>query len=121
MDVNKIKVQYYISSSGKNPFDDFLNSLSPSQQSKILRIFVHLKTYGLTSVIPHIKKLKSTPFWEIRILGKDNIRVIFIAFVNNLIIILHGFIKKTQKTPLKEMGVTYNRYRDWLSRNSLDS
>lgn len=117
----KTKVQYYISPSGKNPFNDFLNSLSPSQQSKILRVFAYLENYGLSSIIPHIKKLSKTPFWEIRTLGKDNIRVIFVAPYKNLILVLHGFVKKSQKTPLKELTTVYNRYRDWLKRFALDS
>jgi len=114
---NKTKVQYYISNSGKNPFSDFLDSLSSSQQSKILKVFVYLETYGLLSVIPHIKKLSGTPFWEIRILGKDNIRVIFVIPLKDLILVLHGFIKKKQKTPLKEIKTAYVRYQDWLNRN----
>lgn len=112
----KTKVQYYISPTGKNPFNDFLNLLSPSQQSKILRILVHLEIYGLQQIIPHIRKLIGTPFWEIRILGKDNLRVIFIVPFKNFILILHGFVKKTQKTPLKEISILYRRYNEWTNR-----
>lgn len=112
----KTKVQYYVSPAGKNPFNDFLNSLLPSQQSKILRVLVHLEIYGLQQVIPHIRKLIGTPFWEIRILGKDNIRVVFIAPFNNFILVLHGFVKKTQKTPSKEINISYSRYNEWVNR-----
>lgn len=114
----KTKVEYYVSNSGENPFDDFLNSLLSSQQSKILRVLVHLEIYGLPQVIPHIKKLTNSPFWEIRILGKDNIRVIFIVSTKNLIVILHGFIKKTRKTPPREINIAYSRYREWESHQS---
>ncbi|PIQ72420.1 hypothetical protein COY13_02780 [Candidatus Roizmanbacteria bacterium CG_4_10_14_0_2_um_filter_36_35] len=112
----KTKVHYYISPAEKNPFNDFLNSLSPSQQSKILRVFVHLETYGLQQIIPHIRKLIGTPFWEIRILGKDNIRVVFVAPFKNFILVLHGFVKKTRKTPSKEIGISYSRYNEWINR-----
>jgi phage-related protein len=59
-----------------------------------------------------LKKISSTPFWEIRILGKDNARIFYITENQNTIILLHGFIKKTKKTPSKEIAITFKRYKD---------
>lgn len=108
------KVIYYTTSSGDNPFDKFLNSLAEHQQRKILRIIANIVTYGLTAVIPHIKKLTGTPLWEIRILGQDNIRVFYATLVEDSILILHGFSKKSQKTPSKEIKTAVDRLEDWL-------
>jgi len=63
------------------------------------------------SVIPHIKKLTGTPLWEIRILGKDNIRIFYALMSKNGIIVLHGFIKKSLKTPSREIEVALHRYK----------
>lgn len=111
-------IQYYLTLSGKNPISDFLDTLNPKQQVKLLRILNSIKAYGLQSVFPHLKKLTGTPFWEIRVLGKDNIRVIYISFTKDSILALHGFIKKTEKTPQREIKLAFDRYNDWLSRNS---
>lgn len=112
-------VGYYISSHGENPIDDFLNSLSPSQQSKVLRIFNYCKVYGISSILPHTKKLKGSPFWEIRILGRDNIRVIYVVPMEKIILVLHGFIKKKQKTPKKDLEIANSRYIDWKKRHAI--
>ena len=114
---NKWKIIYYISPSGDNPVSNFLDSLEINSQSKILRILHNVEEYGLDSVIPHIKKLSGTPFWEIRILGKENIRVIYVVLVRFSVLVLHGFKKKTQKTPLKELETSSRRYHEYTLRS----
>ena len=116
---NKWKIVYYISATGENPVSDFLDTLQKQTQSKILRIFHNIEEYGLRSVIPHVKKLSGTPFWEIRILGQGSIRVIYVIIMNFQILVLHGFIKKTLKTPLKELEIAKNRYqKTFVGKNS---
>ena len=107
----KTTIYYYTSSRGENPVKDFIESLSKQQKAKVFRIFMHIEEYGLLSVIPHIKKLTGTPLWEIRILGKDNIRIFYAMMSKNGIIVLHGFIKKSLKTPSKEIEVALHRYK----------
>lgn len=109
------RVVYY-TYDGENPVSDFLDSLSPGQQTKLLRIFNNIKQYGLDSVIPHLKKLEGTPFWEIRVLGKDNLRVIYIVPTQFYVLLLHGFSKKKQKTPAKELEKARGRFREWKIR-----
>ena len=109
----KWKIVYFVSSSGENPVSLFIDSCSKSQQVKILRLFKHFEEYGLQAVIPHLKKLTGTPFWEIRILGKDNIRIIYVVEMENIVLLLHGFYKKTNKTPPKEIEVCFRRYREF--------
>lgn len=109
----KWKVIYFISSSGENPVSRFIDSCSKPQQVKILRVLSHFEEYGIQAVIPHLKKLSGTPFWEIRILGKDNIRIIYIVEIENLILLLHGFFKKTPKTPQKEIEICFKRCQEF--------
>jgi len=110
------RVIYYTSLNHKNPIDDFLNSLNQKQQSKILRVFQSINDYGLSSALPHVKKLTGTPLWEIRILGKDNIRILYILPSKQVVLVLHGFIKKTQKTSGKEIKIAIKRFNDYLVR-----
>jgi len=112
----KTTICYYIAPIGGNPIKKFLDSLSEKQQAKILRIFQYIEQYGLRSIIPHLKKLTGTPLWEIRILGRDNIRVIYVTARRNTALILHGFIKKSPKTPKKEIKTALIRYREWQAR-----
>jgi len=116
MDLGR-KVIYYISPSGDNPVSDFLDTLEHNSQSKILRVLHNIQEYGLDSVIPHIKKLTGTPFWEIRILGQNSIRIIYVVPAKFQVVVLHGFKKKTQKTPLKELEIASRRYNEYILRN----
>ena len=113
----KTTIIYYTTVNNKVPFADFLDSLQKSQQTKLLRILAHLEEYGLPAIIPHTRKLANTPFWEIRILGNDNLRVIYVVVYQESILILHGFVKKSQKTPEKEISVAIARYQDWQTRS----
>lgn len=111
--IAKWQVVYFTDENGNSPVKEFLNNLTESQQGKVGRIILYIEEYGLQSIIPHTKKLSGTPFWEIRILGKDNIRVIYIIPTQYHVLALHGFIKKTQKTPLKDMQISLKRYESW--------
>ena len=108
-----MKIIYYLTSDKKNPVKDFINSLENKQKAKVFRIFLAIQQYGLETVVPHIKKLSGLPLWEIRILGKDNIRIVYLVVDNESICVLHGFIKKSQKTPERELNITLSRYQDW--------
>ena len=109
----KCNIIFYTSSNGRKPVEAFLEK-NLSVKTKTLRILSNIKEYGLNSAIPHIKKLTGTPFWEIRILGKDNARIFYVTENKNTIVLLHGFNKKSKKTPLQEIAITFQRYKDIL-------
>ncbi len=109
-------IYYYISQNGDNPVREFLLSLEIRQQAKIRRILATITEYGLRPVIPHLRKLTGTPLWEIRILGQDNIRILYVTAQQEAILALHGFIKKSQKTPEREINTALARYKEWGGR-----
>ncbi|MBI2642123.1 MAG: type II toxin-antitoxin system RelE/ParE family toxin [Candidatus Wildermuthbacteria bacterium] len=111
----KTKIYYYTFSRKKNPIKEFLDSLEETQQVKILRLFEYIEEYGLQAVAPHLKKVVGTLLWEMRILGKDNIRIFYVVPEKNAVLVLHGFIKKEQKTPRREIDLALQRY-DWWKR-----
>ncbi len=104
-------VYFYISPTGKSPVGEFMYSLAKNQRTKVDKIIDLVKKYGLPAIYPYVKKLSGTPLWEIRIVGKDNIRFFYIGRKEEKIILLHAFIKKTQKTPTKEIMVALQRLK----------
>lgn len=105
------KVIYYRAENGDSPISEFLDSLDKKHQAKILRIVRTVEEYGLLSILPHVKKLRGYPLWEIRILGKDSVRVLYMQQHISLIVLLHGFIKKTNKTPHPEIQIAPQRMK----------
>ena len=62
--------------------------------------------------MPHVKTLGKGLF-EIRIKGKEGIgRAVFCQLVEKKVVILNGFIKKTQKTPRKEIELATKRMKE---------
>ena len=112
----KNRVVYYETRGNRIPVKEFINSLDKKTRAKILKIFNYIKYSGIGSVLPYIKKLKGTPLWEIRILGKTNVRIFYILAKRNTILILHGYVKKTEKTPKKEINTALNRLKIWKKR-----
>ena len=113
--IPKTTVLYYINSSGENPVKKFIETLLERQQRKLTRVLKYIEEYGLIAAIPHIKKLTGTSFWEIRILGQDNIRVLYASVYAKSILLLHGFVKKSKITPRKEIEIALNRLTDWIN------
>lgn len=117
---NSMLIYYYESPSGKNLVSEFINSLQYKQRAKIRRVLFLIQEYGIHPAIPHIKKLSGVPLWEIRIPGKDSIRMLYVIIQKNTVLVLHGFIKKAQKTTSKEITIALNRYQEWISRKGID-
>lgn len=113
---NKWKVRVYESPSGDKPFEEFLNDLDEKARLKVSRTFELLEQFGLEGTHPHAKKLIGTPLWELRILGSDSIRILYITVTGKIFLLLHGFKKKSQKTPSKEIAVAEKRLSEYQSR-----
>lgn len=87
-----------------NHFSDFYRKQSLAVRKKIDWTLLLIKTTRIVSE-NHFKHLKETDgFWEVRVAAGNGIFRIFCFFdEGNLIVLLHGFQKKTQKTPKKEI------------------
>ncbi len=69
--------------------------------------------------VPHVKKLTGTELWELRILGSDSVRVLYVAMTGKTFVLLHGFKKKKDKTPPKEIKTAESRLVELKSRVKL--
>ena len=111
------KVNFYTSADGKCPVTDFLDSLSGKQVQKVAWV---LQLIEELDVIPttYLKKLTNTDdIWEVRVLISGNIfRLLGFFDGDNPVVLTHGFQKKTQKTPAKEIKIAEKRRKDYLLR-----
>ena len=88
----------------KHYFEEFYQDLSYKVQQKILWTFRIIEDLDRVPEI-YLKHIESTDgLYEIRIQVGSNIYRIFCFFdSNNLVVVGHGFQKKSQKTPNKEL------------------
>ena len=111
-------IDYYITGNGKCPVQEFLDALSPESKAKFIFIADLLEEYGLNVKEPYVKALKGhKKLFEIRIKDKTNIhRVLYFVYTGKKLILLHGFTKKTDKTPAREIETAIKRMEDYLAR-----
>jgi phage-related protein len=81
----------------------FLSALTEKEVAKVIRTIELLEEFGNDLGMPHSKHM-SDGLLELRIRGTREIRI-FYCFHRNKAYLLNAFIKKTQKTPEKELNV----------------
>ena len=82
--------------------------------ARYLHIAERMSTYGPNLGMPYTRAMKQGLF-EIRLTGKEGIARLFYMTKKKEVIILHSFIKKTQKTPKKELELAYKRLQEVLN------
>lgn len=111
----------YTKQNGEEPVTLFLNSLYPKEKAKVLRSLQLLEEFGLTLQGPH-KAYLVDGIHELRTKLASNIYRITLYFVeDNKVVLLHGFQKKTQKTPPREIARAKQYRDDYLTRQRRDN
>lgn len=115
----KYNVHFYRNEQGEEPVRDYLNELvkKKDKDSRIklnkIRDYVKiLRIYGTRAGEPYVKHIEGD-IWELRPL-RD--RIFFVAWINDSFVLLHQFIKKTQKTPKREIKQAQKEYADLQKR-----
>lgn len=92
--------------------EDELMALPADMQARFVHIAELLEELGPQNMgMPHIRHLEGK-LWEIRMTGRDGIaRAVYVNRTNNMLTVLHVFLKKTQKTPRKHVAIAYRRLR----------
>lgn len=119
---NKISValDFYKKENGTVPVQDFLYSLSPKLRAKAFRDIELLQRMGSELQEPHVKAIKgknNRGLYELRIkFSNDIARIFYFTYFHNRYVLLHGFIKKTMKTPEREIEQARKYMEDYKRR-----
>jgi phage-related protein len=84
--------------------------LPEDMRARLARIALLIEQKGLERVgEPHVKHIEGR-LWEMRMTGKSGIsRAIYVTAVSQRVVILRVFIKKTEKTPRREIDLALVR------------
>ena len=90
-----------------------LEDLPSDMQARFRRIVELIQGYGLERVRePHVKHLENS-LWEMRMKGKDGIsRAIYVTASSRHVVVVRVFVKKTQKTPRREIALALERAKE---------
>lgn len=90
-----------------------LDALPVDSRASFERIVKLVQTFGLERVHePYIKHVEAR-LWEMRLRGRDGIaRALYITASGRRVVILRVFVKKTQKTPRREIELARRRAQE---------
>lgn len=114
------KVEYYKKENGKIPVLDYLLSLNPKMRAKAFSEIELLEKHGVNLREPYTKSIKGDKYkdiFELRIkFSSDISRVFYFTFKNNTFVLLHGYTKKSEKTPVTEIDKALRYKQDYERR-----
>jgi phage-related protein len=100
---------------GISPVEDFISEQDTKTKAKLLRMIDLLEEFGLQ--VPNTWVEKINDVWELKErIGTERYRILYFAHSGKKFILVHAFVKKTQKTPKAEILVAENRRNDYITR-----
>ncbi len=111
--MKRLPAKFFRSSGGTEPVKDWLKTLS-REDCRIIGSDIKDVEFSFPIGLPLCRQLSGyKDLWEVRskITGSRIARVSF-YISNREMILLHGFIKKSQKTPKKEIDLAVKRKKE---------
>ena len=106
--VKRITVRFFKSASGNEPVKDWLLSLDVEDR-RTVGFDIKTVEFGWPIGMPLVRKLKKD-IWEVRCdISNGRIARVLFTVIGNSMVLLHGFIKKSQKTPKSDIDVADDR------------
>jgi phage-related protein len=111
------RVIFYADSKGREPVVEFFDSLPVGDRARVVRLIRLLAHYGVLLKEPYTRQIRGK-LRELRIIEKGGgVRVIYFGTSGKTFVLLHGFIKKTAKTPTRDIETARKRMEDYLDRH----
>ncbi|MBQ5564926.1 MAG: type II toxin-antitoxin system RelE/ParE family toxin [Clostridia bacterium] len=112
----EFEIIFYEKEDGTMPAQDFLDSLDEKMRAKMILTVDMLQKNGNRLREPYSKPLDDG-IMELRaVVGTNISRVLYFFVIGQKVILTNGFIKKTQKTPKKEITLAKKYREDYIAR-----
>jgi phage-related protein len=108
-DEMRLQVFFYRTTAGADPVREWLKAL-PIEEKKIIGDDLKTAQFGWPLGMPLIRKLEPD-LWEVRSRLPHRIARVIFTVEGNKMVLLHGFIKKSQKTPLEDLQLARQRLK----------
>ncbi len=109
--------EFYLEDDGTSPVEQFLDRLDLKTRARFQWSMEQLRVRNVQAREPLVRHLEGE-LWELREESRTNIyRVVYLFFAGRRIVFLHGFQKKTQKTPRQEIEAARRRFHNFLTRD----
>ncbi|PEH49615.1 type II toxin-antitoxin system RelE/ParE family toxin [Enterococcus faecium] len=118
--MNKIEFETYKRKNGHDEFLEWIKELPEKDSAKLLRVVKATEEEGMLTAqrLKWVKKIDLN-LYELRSKVGSNIqRALYFHVENGRYIITHGFTKKTEKTPKKEIDHAKELRKEWFSNEN---
>ena len=105
-----ISVDFYRQENGKEPVREWLKSLR-KEERRIIGEDIKMVQEGWPLGMPLVGNL-GKGLWEVRSTLLNTIARVLFVMQKGRVILLHGFIKKTQKTSLQDLEIGLKRAKE---------
>ena len=114
--MEKFQVVFYETVKGSRPVEEFILAQNVKMQAKIFQSLTLLEEQGNNLREPN-SKLLSEGIFEIRVKQSNNItRILYFFVIGKKAVLTNAFVKKTMKTPQKEILLAKERRADFFRR-----
>lgn len=110
------EVTYYKTSSGRVPVLDYIESQETERIAKIRNAFRLLREFGIGESQLDTRKIRGKKDKKLYELKISSSRIIYFITSEKKFVLVHGFTKKSNKTPKKELSTARKRMRDYFRR-----
>ena len=112
------EVIFYHTARGEQTVLDFVNSLDKKPRAKVYRYIGILQKEGPKLLRPYADHVRGK-VRELRVqFSFTNVRIFYFFFLQDKIILLHAFKKKTRRLPEREIEQAERYMKDWIERHS---
>ena len=105
-----LPVRFYRTGAGREPVREWLLGLR-REDKKAIGEDIKTVQFGWPLGMPLVEKLERD-IWEVRTDLEQRIFRVLFTIHGDMIVLLHGFIKKTQKTPPQDLTLARRRLRE---------
>jgi len=110
------EIEYYQSADGGFPVKDFIDSLDVKAKAKVARTIDLLEEFGIDLGMPYAEHIEGK-LWELRIrLSSNRYRIIYFLDEGRAFVMLHGFVKRTEKISKVDLATARKRLSGYVSR-----
>lgn len=111
----KLNAVFFKSEMGNEPVRDWLLALTKVDRKQIGEEIAYVQ-FKWPIGKPQVDHLGG-PIWEVRTTLKTRIARVLFAVEGDVMVLLHGLIKKTQATNKDDIGLALARFKDWKKYN----
>lgn len=110
-----MKIDFYVKTNGRSPVLELINKLSIKDRAKVLGSLQNVQELGFDCQRVQFRQIRGK-LWEIKIkMSSGEFRLFYVTLQRSIITVLHGYIKKTQKAPAKEIELAEKRMMEVLN------